>query len=380
MENRKSKVVLIPCDSYREEQVYEAVKTGISLLGGLDALIGREEKILLKPNLVRKAEVDRAVITHPSVVGAAARLLREGGYKNIGCGDSCGVGDARKVMAGTGMDTVLSRYGITLEDFGQGSAVEYPEGKIAKEFYMARPVQEADALINLCKMKTHALERVTGGVKNLYGCISGIHKAQGHTQYSNADSFARMLVDLNQKIKPRLCIMDGITAMEGNGPTSGDPVDMHVILLAEDPVALDSLFCRLIHLNPELVPTNVFGERMGLGYFRREELQILGPEGELSLEEAVKTYGNSNFQVDKRSHRKNGWNRLDAVMSWFQKKPYIVNQACKKCGVCVEACPVEGKALAFQNGRAQPPAYNYKKCIRCFCCQEMCPHQAIRVR
>ncbi len=376
----ESVVVLLPCDSYDEETVYQKIKTGIELLGGWDHLIRKDEKILLKPNLVRKAEVERAVITHPAVVGAVARLLREEGYEKIGCGDSCGVGSALKVMEGTGMDTVLEKYKIQVEDFNQGSIVEYPEGKIGKEFFMARPVQETDALINVCKMKTHALERITGGVKNLYGCISGLHKAQGHTRYSNADSFARMLVDLNQKICPRLCIMDGIVAMDGNGPTSGDPVPMNLMLMSRDPVALDSVFCRLVHLNPEMVPTNIYGEKMGLGTWRTENIRIFTPDGEITMEQMVKIYGNPDYRVDRRKQRKNIWNKLDFVMKHFQKKPYVDMQLCKKCGICVEACPVEGKAISFQNGRKQPPVYDYKKCIRCFCCQEMCPHKAIKVK
>lgn len=376
----KSKVVLIPCDSYQEDLVYEKIKKGMELLGGWESLVKKEEKILLKPNLVRKAEVERAVITHPAVVGAVARLLREEGYERIGCGDSCGVGSALKVMEGTGMDTVLEKYHIRAEDFSQGSLVKYPDGKMGKEFFLAKPVQEADALINLCKMKTHALERITGGVKNLYGCVSGLHKAQGHTKYSNADSFARMLVDLNRKIRPRLCIMDGIVAMDGNGPTSGDPVPMNILLLSTDPVALDSVFCHLVHLNPQLVPTNLYGERMGLGSWQKENIRILTPDGEISMEQAAAQYGNPGYRVDRRKSRKNIWNKLDFVMKHFQKKPFVDEKQCRKCGICVEACPVEGKAITFKNGRKQPPVYDYKKCIRCFCCQEMCPHKAIKVK
>ena len=136
-----SKVVLLPCEDYEENRVYQSINTGIHLLGGWEAIIDKKEKILLKPNLVRKAEVERAVITHPAIVGAVARSLRQAGYGNIGCGDSCGVGDAWKVMEGTGMDEVLERYHIKIEDMGQGSTVSYPEGKIAREFFLAKPVQ-----------------------------------------------------------------------------------------------------------------------------------------------------------------------------------------------------------------------------------------------
>ena len=123
--------------------------------------------------------------------------------------------------------------------------MDFPQGVHAKRFMLARDVLDAEALVSVCKMKTHALEHITGAVKNQYGCVQGFHKAKGHTLYSDPVSFARMLGDLNRLVKPRLYIMDGITAMEGNGPTSGDPVPMHLLLLSTDPVALDSVFCHL---------------------------------------------------------------------------------------------------------------------------------------
>ncbi len=382
--NGRSRVVLMPCDSYEEEAVYQALKAGISLLGGMEALVKREERVLLKPNLVRKAKLSRAVVTHPAVVGAAARLLREAGVKEITAGDSCGVGTAVSAAAAVGMDETLEKYRVPLVDFTGMGAVPYEDGVQAKSFFLSREVFEADAIINVCKMKTHALERITGAVKNMYGCIHGLHKAKGHTVYPSADSFARMLTDLNRFLKPRLYIMDGIVAMEGNGPTSGDPVSMNVLLMSQDPVALDSVFCRLVNLKPELVPTNYHGEKLGLGSWREEEIElVLAEKGtflEISMEEAEKRFGKADFDVDRRRVKSDFWVKLGRFFNVFQKKPYVDREKCVKCGVCVESCPVEGKALAFQNGRREPPVYDYKKCIRCFCCQEMCPHKAIKVR
>ena len=103
----KSEVVILSCESYEEELVYSTLKKGIALLGGWETFLKKEEKILLKPNLVRKTEVERAVITHPAVVKGIVRLLQEEGYVHLSCGDSCGVGSAKKVMEGTGMDQML---------------------------------------------------------------------------------------------------------------------------------------------------------------------------------------------------------------------------------------------------------------------------------
>ena len=376
----KSKVVLLPCREYDEEKIHMLLKQGLDFLGGLETLIPKDAKILLKPNLLKKAEVEKAVITHPVVVGAFAGILRESGYENIVLADSCGHGTTQAVIRGTGMDTYLEKYHIPAVDYSEGVKTAYPQGVQAKEFILPKELLEQDCVISLSKMKTHALERITGAVKNSYGFVYGFHKAKGHTQYPSADSFARMLIDLNKCVAPKLYVMDGIVAMEGNGPGSGDPVSMNVLLMSTDPVALDSVFSRLVYLKPEMVPTNYHGEKMGLGTWKEEEITLLTPDGEISMAEAVKKYGNPDFNVDRTEVRNNIWTRMAGALNIFQKKPYIEADKCVRCGICVQSCPVPGKAVDFRKGKDKPPVYDYKKCIRCFCCQEMCPKKAIKVK
>ena len=376
----KSKVVLLPCREYDEEKIHMLLKQGLDFLGGVETLIPKDAKSLLKPNLLKKAEVEKAVITHPVVVGAFAGILRENGYENIVLADSCGHGTTQAVIRGTGMDTYLEKYHIPAVDYSEGVKTAYPQGVQAKEFILPKELLEQDCVISLSKMKTHALERITGAVKNSYGFVYGFHKAKGHTQYPSADSFARMLIDLNKCVAPKLYVMDGIVAMEGNGPGSGDPVSMNVLLMSTDPVALDSVFSRLVYLKPEMVPTNYHGEKMGLGTWKEEEITLLTPDGEISMAEAVKKYGNPDFNVDRTEVRKNIWTRMAGALNIFQKKPYIEADKCVRCGICVQSCPVPGKAVDFRKGKDKPPVYDYKKCIRCFCCQEMCPKKAIKVK
>ena len=376
----KSKVVLLPCREYDEEKIHMLLKQGLDFLGGVETLIPKDAKILLKPNLLKKAEVEKAVITHPVVVGVFAGILRESGYENIVLADSCGHGTTQAVIRGTGMDTYLEKYHIPAVDYSEGVKTAYPQGVQAKEFILPKELLEQDCVISLSKMKTHALERITGAVKNSYGFVYGFHKAKGHTQYPSADSFARMLIDLNKCVAPKLYVMDGIVAMEGNGPGSGDPVSMNVLLMSTDPVALDSVFSRLVYLKPEMVPTNYHGEKMGLGTWKEEEITLLTPDGEISMAEAVKKYGNPDFNVDRTEVRKNIWTRMAGALNIFQKKPYIEADKCVRCGICVQSCPVPGKAVDFRKGKDKPPVYDYKKCIRCFCCQEMCPKKAIKVK
>lgn len=376
----KSKVVVLYCDTYDEEILYKKLSKGFELLGGISEFFSEDEKILMKLNLVRGAVPERAVTTHPAVASAAARLFYENGYRNLSAGDSSGFGSSLKIMEDLGLNDPYEKTGVRMTDFKDSEKVKYPEGIHAKEFVLAKDVLETDALVSICKMKTHALEYITGAVKNQYGCIQGLNKAKGHTVYTSQESFARMLIDLNKCVKPRFYIMDGITAMEGNGPTSGDPVAMNLLMLSADPVAIDSIFCSLINLPPENVPTNLFGKQMGLGTYLEEEIDIITEDGEKSLAEIVSKYGNPCFNVIRTRHTSSGLMSFFTKLNAFKRRPKINKEACRKCGVCVEACPVEGKAITFKNGRNNPPVYDYKKCIKCFCCQEMCPHKAIYVK
>lgn len=374
----KSQVVLLKCSKYDREKIYEELVWGIGQLGGVQQFVQPEEKILLKPNLLRKAEADSAIVTHPLVVAAVAGIFKKAGCEHLSYGDSAGVGSMEKIAEACGLAAEMERLNIPMADFSESILVNYPQGKMAKQFHMAKAVVETEALINICKMKTHQLERMTGAVKNMYGCIQGLHKAKGHTKYSNAESFARMLVDLNRYVRPRLYIMDGITAMEGNGPASGTPVHMGVMLLSTDPVALDSVCCSLMNLAPELVPTNVQGEKMGLGVWAEKDIDVVTREGILTTFQVKERFGRKDYDVNRGKEVRRLWRQIRWISRHFQRKPYIVEKRCIRCGICVEACPVEGKAIHLHKPSA--PVYDYKKCIACFCCQEMCPQKAIQVK
>ena len=375
--DKKSKVIVLRCDDYDEEKIYTLLKIGLDQLGGLESFINKEEKILLKPNLLKKAEVEKAVITHPVVVGAFARILREEEYENIVLADSCGHGTTRQVIQGTGMDTCLEKYQIPAIDYTKGVHVDNPEGTQAKEFILPKELLEADCVISLSKMKTHALERITGAVKNLYGCVCGVNKAAGHASYPDRYAFAEMLADLNRCVKPRLHILDGIVAMEGNGPSSGTPTPMNVLLFSDDAVALDSVFAALVHVPPAAVPTCVAGAAAGVGEMDLEQIRVLTPGGEISVAQAVETYGRSDFDVDRSGETHGRIERLARLLPLVQTRPQVDRKRCVACGICQEACPVPGKAV--KAGQGKKARYDYHKCIRCYCCQEMCPAKAISV-
>ena len=375
----KHAVALIPLDTYDQPRVDEAVRQAAALLGGVGQFVRPEEKIVLKPNLLARALPQKAITTHPAVFSAVCRLMREEGYQHLSYGDSPGnpTTTPDKAAEGAGIAEAAAQYAVERADFASGSIVPFPEGRTAKAFYLCRGVQEADALINICKMKTHALERITGAIKNQYGCITGVNKATGHAAYPNSEVFADMLADLNLCIRPRLHIMDGVVAMEGNGPSSGTPVNMNVLLMSADPVALDAVFAALVHLNPAAVPTCVSGARAGLGVMDEASIEVRTPDGVLTMQEAQARYGNPDFDVFRGVMKKGLLFKVMPLLPFLQHRPRVNRKKCIGCGVCEEACPVPEKAV--RSGRGKKARYDYSKCIRCYCCQEMCPVKAIGV-
>lgn len=212
---------------------------------------------------------------------AVGKALQEAGYTNLKYGDSPGNPMIRveKVAEECGIKQAADDLGIPMGDFEHGTQVGFA-GRAADHFVLCNEVLAADGIINVCKMKTHQLERITGAMKNTFGCVFGINKGASHARFATAETFAKMIADLNLLVHPILHVMDGVVAMEGNGPQSGTPTPMNVLMLSTDPVALDAVFCHLVNLDPELVPTNVSGMEQGVGTFA--EIEVLTEEGRMT--------------------------------------------------------------------------------------------------
>lgn len=374
----KSKVAIVRCENYDEQEVFAAVKKAIDLIGGIDLFVKSGEKILLKPNNLAGDVPDKATTTHPSILNAIILILKEKDIQ-ITYGDSPGFEKPALALKKSGFSKIAEKYNIPLADFNTGLVVEHPDGIIAKKFHIANGVLDADGIISLPKMKTHQLTRITGAIKNQFGCVYGLNKAAYHAKFSNPTSFSKMLVDLNTLVRPRLFIMDGVVAMEGNGPRGGDPIKMNCIIVSSDPIAIDYTVCRMIWLDPAYVPTIKYGKLARLGTYLDEEIEFFG--------EPIENFVNKRFKVRREPVANMTFRSLmpKPIRNMFFNVPIILADRCTKCGICVNACPVKGKALRFQNENAnshheKPPVYDYKKCIRCYCCQEMCPERAIIVK
>ena len=368
----KVPVALVACPDYDDSRVLEALRRGIGLLGGIKRFAGTGDRILLKPNILMGAAAHKHVTTHPAVLKASGLLFQEAGA-SIRFGDSPGFGSPAGAAVKAGLTAVAREIGMEQADMSTPAQVSFNEALIAKQLILAREALESDGIISLAKMKTHGFMRITGAVKNQFGCVPGIRKGEYHVKMPRAEHFAAMLVDVCRYLKARLYILDGIVAMEGNGPGSGSPRRMNILLLSSDPVALDAVFCRLVHMPPQNVPTMKPGADSGLGTWADGTIEVLGDE--------VSTLACPDFQVVREPAVPFDSSFPYYLKKWITPRPAIDYSLCMNCGVCTAVCPLEPKAVRppASNPDAKP-VYDYKRCIRCYCCQEMCPHGAIAIR
>jgi len=365
-----SKVVLVRCETYDDHRVKQAVEKGIDLLGGVEKFANNGEKILLKPNLLVGEVPEKCVTTHPAVFKAVAEVFIATGAE-ISFGDSPSMGSPAKAAKKSGLLDIAEELNVALGDFITGQEIYFEDGIQNRKFTIANAILENDGVISLPKLKTHGLVRFTGSLKNQFGCIPGILKGEYHVKLPDASSFAKMLVDLNMYVHPRLYIMDGILAMDGNGPRGGTPRQMNVLLFSDDPIALDATVCRLIDLDPLFVPTIKYGREFGAGTHLKEEIELLGDPIE-----GLKDEGFNAERTPIKPFKQKG--AMQFANNRLVPKPFIENESCVSCGTCVSMCPANPKALDWPDGdKSKIPVYDYKNCIKCYCCQELCPESAI---
>ncbi len=361
------KVSLVRCGSYDAAQVQAAVAEAVRLLGGIERFVRAGEKVLLKPNLLTDAAPERGIDTHPEVVRAVIRLLRPV-TKHIICGDSPSVWGEKKdigrVYEVSGIKKVCAEEGVEL--------VYFSRSQLVKGYPLASWAFSCDRLINIPKFKTHGFTILTACLKNLFGLVVGMHKMKIHFDHPRAADLSRVIVDIYEARRPDLNIVDGITAMEGEGPGSaGTLKHMELIAAGGNGVCVDMVLAHLMRQDIFVIPTNKEAVRRGLGPGRLDDINILG--GLLS------DFTAASFKLPKASilarlpRMPGALSRL--LTAFLSLKPYVETSRCRLCGLCAKSCPAG--AIRLDAGGVR---FRRSRCILCFCCQEVCPHGAIDVR
>lgn len=360
-------VAVVRCKTYNVEAVKPALEEALNAVNGLDFVMPGM-KIIIKPNLVSFKKPDAAATTHPALLEALVEMLLARGA-DVTIGDSHGGPHSlpllNRVYAATGMDR-LEKLGAKLNRNMNEKTVDFPEGKVLKNFTYTEYLDEADAIIDFCKLKSHGMLGMSAAVKNLFGTIPGLKKPEVHYKFQNDAEFADMLVDINEYFKPRLAICDAVVGMEGNGPTAGTPRQIGAIIASKSTYYADVVGAELIGMNIDGLPTLQAAYERGFAPASSKNLRVYGDIRALTVDDfkAPPVRGLSFMRKGNVLHF--------ISKAALEHKPTLKKRFCVGCGECARMCPA--KAIKMKNKK---PHINREKCIRCFCCQEFCPRAAM---
>ena len=360
------KVVLRHCAEYTETEVRDAVKVLLEPLGGISRFVQPGQRVLLKPNMLAGKSPEAAVTTHPLLVQIVGELVVEAGGVLI-VGDSPGIGSFDRIAGVTGIAAATQAAGGRLRPF-QTSRRIVADGRF-RQLELAEEFLDADVVINLPKLKTHEMMTLTCGVKNLYGTIVGTAKAGLHlTAGHSKELFAGLLLEIAGARQVALTIVDAITAMEGDGPNSGTPRQLGLLIAGTNLVAVDTIAAYLAGISPALLPVEQEARRLGLAGTDLEQIELAG-------DTAAFVAASPAFRLPDGLDTQFGLPDFVKRILRNQLTPLPVAEThCTRCGVCRDACPpaaitITENALKVDSGR----------CIRCWCCRELCPQHAMGI-
>ena len=365
-------VSAVKCASYDENEIKDALEAVLSPIGGLD-WVKEGMKIAIKANLVTFAKPEEAVTTHPTLICELIKMLKARGASVV-VGDSPGglynAAFLNKVYQVCGLHAVEEAGGELNHDFGQID-VKFPEAKVLHSFTYTSYLDNCDAIINFCKLKTHGMMGMSAAAKNMFGVIPGTMKPEYHFRFPNHEDFARMIVDIDEYFSPKikLCIADAILGMEGNGPTAGTPRQIGCLLAARCPHKLDMACAKIIGLSESEIPTLGAARERGRIPSSFEELKIYGDINSMVISDYKNVAVKRSLLFDNRSKLFGKVARAS-----LEAKPVVKKKDCKGCKKCMQICPAQ--AIKMVDNK---PVIDRKKCIKCFCCQEFCPFGAMVV-
>ena len=368
----RNRVWLAQCPDYGQsleekiEKAFDALQVWDKIRPGM--------RVVLKPNLVMSSKPEQAIITHPAFTAAVGKCVQKAGGRVVIAESPGGpyTPAAMKAMfRATGYRDMAEACGFTLYTDCKSREVTLPQAKRCRELSVVEPFLDRDYLIDLPKLKTHSMVGFSGAVKNLFGTVPGLQKPELHCRFPEREPFSEMLCDLCHFLGPDLSLMDGIWAMEGNGPTGGRRRDLYVIGGSESPWALDVAAASLVGLEPEKIVMLREGHERGYGPLDLSELELVGdPMETLLAPDFLKAEASSTDFID----------RLPKFLRPAAKKlatpyPRIDKKRCVGCGKCAESCPQH--TISLRDGKA---VIRYQNCIRCFCCHEMCPKHVVQIK
>lgn len=363
-----ARVAVTRVKGYEPAGLRAAVERALDLLGGLEAYVPRGARVFVKVNLLPPpSPPERAIVTHPVFAEAVLSVLREI-TPHITVGDDV---HSAESFACAGYDKVCTQLGVELLNLRERGFQEIEvNGVILKSVYVAKAVLESEVIVNLPKLKTHALTFFTGAVKNFYGVIPAGLRTKLHGAHPKPEEFAHVLVDIFSVVRPALTVMDAVVGMEGPGPANGSPRKVGLVIAGGDAVAVDAVAQEVIGLDPRRVWTTRHAHSRGLGIGDMAEIEVLGEE--------IATVKIRDFQLPPAAGELMG--KIPSVLTrwatWhLQPWPVVSRSRCVACGACVRVCPTG--ASRFREGKAW---IEREKCIRCMCCHEACRYGAIDLR
>jgi uncharacterized protein (DUF362 family)/Pyruvate/2-oxoacid:ferredoxin oxidoreductase delta subunit len=368
-------VNIVRCENYEFENVKKSVYEALQGIDAIRLKIRSGSRVLIKTNLLMRKSPEDAVTTHPMIVEALVRYLQELGCKVV-IGDSPGgpftEWNLKAVYKAAGMFEVAERTGCELNFNTEVLEISNPDAKRLKSMQIIKIAREVDFVVSAAKLKTHGMMTYTGAVKNLFGVIPGLVKADYHLRLNSVDNFADHLVDICEAVKPVFSIIDGIDGMEGDGPSAGEKRHVGLILASESPYALDTVASSIIGIEPMIVPTVRAAKERNLFSGNLDDVQINGVQlGEISI---------SPFKLPGSVNVNFVGGRVPKVVEKFllnnlRPKPEFNYDLCVSCGDCKRSCPPG--IIDMSSGKPVP---DLSKCIRCFCCHELCPKKAVDIK
>ena len=365
-------VALVKCSDYNFEEVYISLTRMLKLVPPPDV---KNKVVLLKPNILYPKKPELAVCTHPVVVGAAVKAFRELGAKKVIVGESPAIAGSTSAAKSTGMYDQVVANGGEWVDFHESQIVQCPDGKIVKQFNFAKQFFEADLVVSLAKLKTHQLMAYTGAMKNLFGLMVGLEKAQQHYRFPNKSDFAAFLTDMNIAANAQYAIMDAIVGMEGpGGPGSGDPVKLGFLAASDNILALDWKCSSLVGYDPYTILNLKDAMERKRWLNSPSDIKVTGEKEDDVRCTTFKIVKEPSATLQKMIP---GWINFLANRV-FVKTPHVVSKKCQKCGRCIKICPPQ--ILKFRKKDGTAFLSDKTKCLHCFCCHEICPFAAIKLR